>query len=64
MSPPVQRKTINFVQLNVNCHVAKPVHTVPGPSQKKELSPGLADCYLTVVLGIGLKNQNRLIGNS
>ena len=37
---------MNFVNLNVNCHVAKPVHTAPGLSQKKELSPGLADCYL------------------
>ena len=44
-SPPVPGKTINFV--NLNCLVAKPVHTAPGPSQKKELSPGLADCYLT-----------------
>ena len=37
---------MNFVNLNVNCHVAKPVHTAPGLSQKKEISPGLADCYL------------------
>ena len=46
-SPSVPRQTMNFVKLNVNCHVAKPVHTVLGLSQKKELSPGLADCYLT-----------------
>ena len=46
-SPSVPRQTMNFVKLNVNCHVAKPVHTAPGLSQKKELSPGLADCYLT-----------------
>ena len=45
-SPSVSRQTMNFVNLNVNCHVAKPVHTAPGLSQKKELSPGLADCYL------------------
>ena len=43
-SPSVQRKTINF--LNVNCHVANLVHTAPGHSQRKELSPGSADCYL------------------
>ena len=46
-SPSVPRQTMNFVKLNVNCHVAKPVHNVPGLSQKKELSPGLADCYLS-----------------
>ena len=37
---------MNFVSLNVNCHVAKPVHTAPGLSQKKEISPGLAGCYM------------------
>ena len=45
-SPLVPRQTMNFLKLNVNCHVAKPVHTAPGLSQKKELSPGLAD-YLS-----------------
>ena len=43
-SPSVPRQIIDF--LNVNYHVAKFVHTAPGPSQKKQLSPGLADCYL------------------
>ena len=42
-SPSVRRQT-NF--LNVNCHVAKLVLSAPRPSQKKELSPGLAGCYL------------------
>ena len=46
-SPSVQEQTMNFVNLNVNCHVAKPVHTEPRLSQKKEISPGLADCYLS-----------------
>ena len=45
-SPSVPEQTMNFVNLNVNCHVAKPVHTAPGLSQKKEISPRLADCYL------------------
>ena len=39
--PSVQRRTIN--SLNVNCHVA---NLVPGHSQKKELSPVSAGCYL------------------
>ena len=43
-SPSVPRQTIN--SLNVNCHVAKLVHTAPRLSQKKELSPGLAGCSL------------------
>ena len=42
-SPSAQR-TIN--SLNVNCHVANLVHTAPGHSQRKELSPGSAGCYL------------------
>ena len=45
-SSSVSKQTMNFVKLNVNCHVAKPVHTAPGLSQKNELSPGLAGCYL------------------
>ena len=32
--------------LNVNCHVANLVHTAPGHSQRKELSPGSAGCYV------------------
>ena len=43
-SSSVQEQTINFS--NVNCHVANLAHTAPGHSQKKELSPGVADCYL------------------
>ena len=42
-SSSVQEQTINFS--NVNCHVANLAHTAPGHSQKKELSPGVADCY-------------------
>ena len=45
-SSSVSKQTVNFVNLSVNCHIAKPVHTAPGLSQKKELSPGLAGCYL------------------
>ena len=45
-SSSVSKQTMNFVNLSVNCHVAKPVHTAPGLSQKKELIPGLAGCYL------------------
>ena len=45
-SSSVSKQTMNFVKLNVNCHVAKPVHTASGLSQKKELSPGVAGCYL------------------
>ena len=37
-------KTINT--LNVNCHVANLVHTAPGHSQRKELSPGSAGCHV------------------
>ena len=40
------RQTMNTVLFpNVNCHVVKVVPTAPGPSQKKEISPGSADCY-------------------
>ena len=31
--------------LNVNSHVVQAVHSVPGHSQKRELSPGSAGCY-------------------
>ena len=40
------KQTMNSVNLSVNCHVAKPVHNASGLSQKKELSPRLAGCYL------------------
>ena len=42
---PFSTKTLN--SLNVNCHAANLVHTAPGLSQKKEISSGLADCYLS-----------------
>ena len=42
MLPP---KTINCLSLNVKFPVATHVHSAPGHSQKKELSPGWADCY-------------------
>ena len=45
-SSSVSKQTMSFVNLSVNCYVAKPVHSAPGLSQKKELSPGLAGCYL------------------
>ena len=31
-SPSVPKQTMNFVNLNVNCCVEKPVHTAPGLS--------------------------------
>ena len=34
------------LKLNVNCHVVTDVYTAPGPSQKKDISPGVADCHL------------------
>ena len=37
-----QDQTLNFVKY----HVAKVVHCAPGHSQKKELSPGSAACYI------------------
>ena len=43
-SPSTVTQTM-YTILNVNCHVAKNVHTAPGPSQKKEVSPGSAGCY-------------------
>ena len=38
----MQEKTINVV----NCHVVTDVPSAPGHSQKRELSPGAADCQL------------------
>ena len=38
-----QRQTMNT--LYVNSHVVKVAHTAPGHSQRKEVSPGSADCY-------------------
>ena len=43
-SPSRSRQTIDL--LNVNCPVHTHVHTAPGLSQNKELSPGSAGCYL------------------
>ena len=40
------RQTLNTcLNLNVNCHVAKVVHSVSGLSQRKDVSPGTTDCY-------------------
>ena len=40
------RQTLNTYQsLNVNSHVVQAVHSAPGHSQKRELSPGSAGCY-------------------
>ena len=35
----------HLYKLNVKPHVVTSVHTAPGHSQKRELSPGSADCY-------------------
>ena len=42
-SQNLARQTLDT--LNVNYHVAPVVHSVPGHSQKRELSPGSAGCY-------------------
>ena len=34
------------LNLNVKCHVVTDVYTAPGPSQRKDISPGVADCHL------------------
>ena len=40
------RQTLDTCQsLNVNSHVVQAVHSAPGHSQKRELSPGSAGCY-------------------
>ena len=40
------RQTLDTCQsLNVNYHVTQVVHSAPGHSQKRELSPGSAGCY-------------------
>ena len=41
---PTPRETIN-IHSNVNFHVVPTVHTAPGHSQKRKLSPGSAGCY-------------------
>ena len=44
---PSPRQTMNTqLKLNVNCHVVTDVYTAPGPSQRKDISPGVADCHL------------------
>ena len=44
---PLPRQTMNTqLKLNVNCHVVTDVYTSPGPSQRKDISPGVADCHL------------------
>ena len=42
---PSTEKTIDTC-LNVKYHVAPSVHTAPGHSQKEEVSPGSAGCYV------------------
>ena len=39
----MQEKTLNVV----NFHVVTDVPSAPGDSQKRELSPGAADCQIT-----------------
>ena len=34
------------LNLNVNCHVVTDVYTASGLSQRKDISPGVADCHL------------------
>ena len=42
----ISRQTLVICQsLNANFHVAQAVHSAPGHSQKRELSPGSAGCY-------------------
>ena len=41
-----QIKTDNRHFLTVNFHVVPSVHSAPGHSQKRELSPGSAGCYV------------------
>ena len=41
----LSEKTINCLSLNVKYPVVTHVHSAPGHSQKKELSPGAAGCY-------------------
>ena len=44
---PLPRRTMNTqLKLNVNCHVVTGVYTAPGPSQRKDISPGVSDCHL------------------
>ena len=44
---PLPRQTMNTqLNLNVNCHVVTDVYTAPGPSQRKDISPGVTDCHL------------------
>ena len=42
---PSTEKTMDTL-LNVKYHVAPSVHSAPGHSQKKEISPGSAHCYV------------------
>ena len=41
---PTPRQTLDIFS-NVNLHVVHSVHTTPGHSQKRDLSPGSAGCY-------------------
>ena len=44
-STPPRQTMNNFLEPSVNCHVVHFVPSVPGHSQKKELSPGQAECH-------------------
>ena len=45
-STSVPRRTMNSLKSDVNCHVAKVVYTATRLSQKKDVNPGVAGCYL------------------
>ena len=59
-TPP--RQTMNNILESVNCHVVPLVPSAPGHSQKKEISPGQAECHsrnhkLKYVKGISCVTQ-------
>ena len=45
-SPPLGQTINNLLHQNINSPVVKVVHSAPGLSQKKEVSPGMSDCYM------------------
>ena len=48
-SSPIPRQTMNFVKLNLNCHVAKPVHTAPGKENLNYVKSALCVTQLSCV---------------
>ena len=46
-SSPLTRQTMNTqLKVNVDCHFVTDVYAAPGLSQRKDVSPGVADCHL------------------